>query len=73
MRRHAVESSSISSVGYNAASKTLEVEFHNGSLYRYYDVPQSVYDAWMAAPSKGQFFTGYIRGQYRFEKVTGSN
>jgi KTSC domain len=69
MRRHAVESSSISSVGYNAASKTLEVEFHNGSLYRYYDVPQSVYDAWMAAPSKGQFFTYQIRDRFPFSQL----
>jgi hypothetical protein len=69
MRRHPVESSSISSVGYDAASKTLEVEFHNGSVYRYYDVPQSVYTAWMAAPSKGQFFTYHIRDSFLFSQL----
>jgi hypothetical protein len=62
-----------------SARGTLEVEFINGSVYRYFDVPQ-VRHAMLAlhagpdaaGPSVGQVFDAVIKkGGYRFEKVCG--
>ncbi len=69
MRRDSVVSSNIVSVGYDSHSETLEVEFQNGAVYQYYNVPQSIYEAFMAAPSKGQFLAYQIRDRFPYARV----
>lgn len=69
MNRHAVTSSNIASIGYDANSQTLEVEFLNGGVYQYFDVPQHIYDGIMSADSHGQYLAQNIKGVYRFSKV----
>lgn len=64
MDRIPVSSSSISSVGYDSSSSVLEVEFANGSVYQYFGVPQNVFDDFMNASSKGQFFNFNIKDRY---------
>lgn len=64
MRRKPIDSSAIASVGYNPEREELEVEFRSGSVYRYFDVPQEIYEDLLQAPSKGRFFASFIRGQY---------
>ena len=44
MERQTVDSSAIVSVGYDPMSEVLEVEFHSGRVYKYYNVRQIVYD-----------------------------
>ncbi|NUQ30957.1 MAG: KTSC domain-containing protein [Acidobacteriaceae bacterium] len=56
MRRRAVESESIASIGYDASRNLLEIEFRqNGSVYRYFGVSPEVYIEFMAAESKGTY------------------
>ncbi|MES9898547.1 MAG: KTSC domain-containing protein [Sedimenticola sp.] len=69
MERQSVSSSNIASIGYDEGSETLEVEFLNGGLYQYFDVPQNMYDAMMAADSHGRFLASDIKGVYRYSKV----
>lgn len=69
MERKSVTSSDLRSVGYEATSQTLEVEFQDGSVYRYYDVPLATYEGLMAGPSHGKYFHRYIKKQFRSEKV----
>ena len=69
MERKQVESSNISSVGYDEDTNTLEIEFHNGGVYQYFDVPFPVYDALIEADSKGQYLAQQIKGKYRYVKV----
>jgi hypothetical protein len=64
MRRRPVDSSAIASVGYDPARETLELEFRSGNVYRYFGVPQEIYEDLIHAPSMGRFFGSYIRGQY---------
>lgn len=64
MKRTAVSSSNLISVGYDPNSKTLEVEFREGRLYRYDQVPQRAYDDLMNAQSKGSHFHRHIRDNY---------
>lgn len=69
MNRTPVTSSNLASVGYDASTQTLEIEFHNGGVYQYFDVPQGVVDALMSASSLGSFFHAQIRGVYRYARV----
>jgi len=69
MKRIAIISKVLKSVGYDEATGTLEVEFKNGGLYEYFDVPAEEYSALMLAPSKGTYFGDNIRDAYRFKRV----
>lgn len=69
MNRQAVTSSNIASIGYDADSQTLEIEFLNGGIYQYFDVPQHVHQELMNASSHGQYLAQNIKGVYRFSKV----
>ncbi len=64
-----VVSSNVHSVGYDFGSETLHVDFNDGSRYRYFDVPEAVYDAFLAAPSKGSFVWTTLRDRYRYERM----
>ena len=61
MRRIPVDSSALRSVGYDAASRVLELEFSSGDVYRYRNVPPNVYSELMAAESHGTYFALHIR------------
>lgn len=69
MNRQQVISSNIRSVGYDGESRTLEIEFHTGGIYQYFDVPESVYKSLMSASSLGSYFYRYIRDRYRWTKI----
>lgn len=62
-------SSNVARISYEETSSTLEVEFHNGSIYQYYDVPQQIWSAFKDAASKGQFIHQSLKGQYRYARV----
>ena len=69
MKRQSVTSSNLASVGYDPATQTLEIEFHHGGVYQYFDVPSSIYDGLVVASSKGQYFAANIKGVYRYARV----
>ena len=69
MKRTAVESSNLVSVGYNEETKTLEIQFHSGGIYQYDDVEKEVYDELMSAESHGRYFMSQIRGAYSYDRV----
>ena len=60
--RDPVASSNIASAGYDAMTRTLEVEFSNGGIYRYGDVPSDV--AWPVIDEVGAWaFAAVATGQ----------
>lgn len=67
--RVAVESSSVTSVGFDVALSTMDVEFAGGAVYRYFAVPAAVHAALMGASSKGVFFNQHVRAKYPFARV----
>ena len=69
MERQAVVSSNLASVGYDSGSETLEVEFNNGSVYQYYNVPQFMYERLMEAGSMGNFLNTQIKGSHAYSQV----
>ena len=56
-----VISSNLMAMGYDPNSGELQVQFRNGRIYSYQNVPPEIYDALMNAPSKGTFFAYNIR------------
>jgi hypothetical protein len=70
VQRTAVSSSNLASVGYDAASQTLEVAFLGGGIYQYFGVPAAVYHGLMSAASHGSYFDAHVKkGGYHYQKV----
>ena len=63
--RAPVQSSAIAKVGYSKRRHILEIEFVNGAIYRYFDIPLSVHHDLMSAESKARFYDSNIRKHYR--------
>ena len=66
-------SSNIEKFRYDASLLLLEIEFKKGAVYQYFDVPNSVYEAFESqvnsGGSAGQFFNSSIKGYYRYAKI----
>lgn len=58
------------SVGYDARSRILEIEFDSGSVYQYLGVP-TWYEGLRRAESKGRYFNTEIRDLYPYVQVNG--
>jgi len=69
MEKILVKSSNLISVGYDAATKVMEIEFKTGSTYQYIAVPQGVYQGLMTASSKGQYLHDHILNQFEFTEI----
>ena len=69
MKRIAVASSTLNSVGYDSETMTLELEFTSGEVYQYFDVPGDVYLRLRQSESLGIFFNEQIKENYRFIKL----
>lgn len=70
MERQPVDSSNLNSVGYDADTETLEVEFRNGGVYQYFEVPPSTHQNLLDAPSLGSYFNSHIRNSYGQRRVS---
>lgn len=64
MQRSPLKSRALLSAGYDADGRVLELEFSSGHVYRYEDVPESVYAWLLRAPNKGVFVARHISGRY---------
>lgn len=69
MEKVPVQSSNLASIGYDSATETLEVEFLNGSIYEYKNVPQVIHDELMNASSHGSYFNREISRTFPYEKI----
>ena len=64
-----VTSSNLSGIRYDENTYTLEIEFHGGRVYQYFDVPLQVFEGLRDADSHGKYFNAQIKGHYRFARV----
>jgi lysyl-tRNA synthetase class 2 len=69
MERAPVVSSSIVSVGYDATAFELEIEFQNGRVYRYLQVPVAAYRLLLQAPSIGEYVNRVIKPRFAARAV----
>lgn len=70
MRRAPLQSRAVLSAGYDPVTKQLELEFKNGRIYRYREVPAGVYAFLLRTPSKGGYVNRMIQNRYAFDEVT---
>ena len=65
----AIESTMISSAGYDADAQALYLRYVKGGVYRYDAVPQGVWAGLHDAESAGTYLRQHVLGTYRFQKV----
>jgi KTSC domain len=59
-----VISSAVAAVGYE--NGTMAVQFHNNpKTYRLPNVPYSLFEAFVNAPSPGEFWNRYLHGKFK--------
>lgn len=63
-------SSVVSSIQYDGASSTLRVVYVSGTVYDYKNVPEDIYIAMKTSGSKGIYLNRFIKGKYKFEKIS---
>ncbi|MFT4907566.1 MAG: hypothetical protein ACI978_001649 [Oleispira sp.] len=64
-----VDSSNVAEIGYDEESSTLQIEFKNGTIYQYFDVPDDLFEGLRTADSVGGYLAANIKGVYRYSKV----
>jgi hypothetical protein len=69
MQRRALDSSVLSSVGYDVERQLLEVELRSRRVYVYREVPELVFHRLLRAASPGALFNTEIRDRYDCERV----
>ncbi len=69
MINNMVLSREIEWIGYEHKRNMLQVEFIVGSIYQYENVPETVYQEFLTAPSHGRFFESNIKNKYHVRKV----
>jgi len=69
MHRDPVISSSLTSVGYHPKRQILEVEFVDGDVYQYLDVPRQTYEEFLQAESMGQYMNWQIKERFRYRRM----
>ena len=69
MIRTPVSSSNVASIGHDAKTNTLEVEFNNGTIYHYFHVSHKVFEEFLEAPSVGKYLASEIKPTYQFAKI----
>ena len=65
----AVESTTLAALAYDDAHEILQLEFRSRAIYRYFGVPAPVYEALLAAPSRGEYFNRLIRGSFPYSRA----
>lgn len=59
-----VSSSAISAVGYEPATRQMQIKFAQGHTYTFCGVPAAVHDGLMRSGSKGSYYADHIKDRY---------
>ena len=65
-----VSSSNLAAAAYNKFDEVMIVEFQNGWVYEFYDVPIERYRGMRRAASKGKYFAKWIKDNYDYTRVS---
>jgi len=65
----AVESGLFTAAAYKPEERQLYLRFRGGNIYRYFDCTSEMYESFLAAESKGRYFSSHIRDRFRYEQV----
>jgi len=59
-----LNSTTLARVSYQGGSAMLELEFRDGSVYHYAEVPPALHQDLLQAESPGLYFNRWIRGRF---------
>lgn len=68
-----ITSSNVSMAGYDANKRVMTVLFDSGGLYEYFDVPPSLWEAFLAAQPSPWSRIGYpqlVQGGYAYRRIS---
>ena len=63
------KSTTILSAGYNSDERTMDLEFRDHSVYRYFEVPDDVFVDLVVAGRTGAFVKDHVRNRFRCERL----
>lgn len=69
MRMTPIDSTAIARTGYSGAKRILRLEYRNGRIYDYFDVPPEIYKEMLSADSAGEFVNLEIKPNYDYSEV----
>ena len=69
MERIQIKSRLITAVAYDLSSARLEIEFHDGKVEPYTDVPAEVYRNLISADSPGSYYRHHIRESRPYVRI----
>jgi hypothetical protein len=64
-----IQSSNIKRTEYDTDSKELVVEFNNGLIYSYENVPHQLYTQFRMSESQGKFFSSKISKTFKYKRL----
>ena len=65
-----LRSTNLISVGYDGVARVLKVEFQDGRVYQYFDVPMHVYHDLLSAEAPGRYLDARVKkAGYRYRRV----
>ncbi|WP_303315699.1 KTSC domain-containing protein [Flavivirga abyssicola] len=65
VKRKKIESSILTSIGYDYENKILEIELNkNNQIRQYHDFPEVIWNEFENTDSKGRYFLKYIKNKY---------
>ena len=68
-----IDSDNVSMAGYNAQTRIMTVMFHQGRIYEYYNIPPTLWEAFVAAQPDPWSLVGYpqlVQGGYAYQEIT---
>ncbi|MEY4730795.1 MAG: hypothetical protein RL020_1953 [Pseudomonadota bacterium] len=69
MERKPVNAEKIKSVAYDEKTRTLEIEFRDGSVKQYANVSREIQRKMMSASSIGSFFANNIEEEFTAKRI----
>jgi len=62
-------SSNVLQARYRKEDSTMDVQFRNGSTYRYETVPEHAFEQLLTSESKGGYMHRKVRGRYKYTRL----
>ena len=69
IQRVPVDSGKLNSIGYDPNSRILEIQYDNGDVYQYYQVPQAAYSSMMHAEFAFGYFNYNIKYKFKSKMI----
>ena len=64
-----ISSTNLKSASYNTETSVLTVNFNNGGIYEYQNIPCELFTKFRMSDSQGKFLNQKIKGTYQHTKI----